>query len=135
MTRYNDTLKCLWDKKMQSCQKKILPTFNTMVIFSTTDFSNHGHPEPLNCPNHITRKSIATYYFSEKRPINEISYENVKNRTYFKTRSGFKDDVAFKNENLKNIFRRLKFYNFLKKIEKKYFRTGNSAKRRLKDNK
>ena len=27
--------------------QKILPTFNRMVIFSTTDFSYHGNPEKL----------------------------------------------------------------------------------------
>ena len=31
----------LWDKKMQKCEKKILPIFNRVVIFSTTDFSYH----------------------------------------------------------------------------------------------
>jgi len=49
----------LWNKNMTSCEKKILPSFNTMAIFSTTDFSNHGHPDPLNCPKDISRKSIA----------------------------------------------------------------------------
>ena len=48
-----------WDKDMQFCKKKISPIFNRMVIFSTTDFSNHGHPDPLNCPVEISRKSIA----------------------------------------------------------------------------
>ena len=31
----------LWDKDMKNCKQKILPSFNKMVIFSTTDFSNH----------------------------------------------------------------------------------------------
>ena len=47
----------LWNKNMLKCEKKISPTFNTMVIFSTTDFSNHGHPDPLN-PPHIGGDSI-----------------------------------------------------------------------------
>ena len=54
-----------WDKEMKCCKTKILPIFNRMVIFSTTDFSNHGHPDPLNCPDLMSRKSIATYYYSD----------------------------------------------------------------------
>jgi Rps23 Pro-64 3,4-dihydroxylase Tpa1-like proline 4-hydroxylase len=46
----------LWRTDMSHCQQKILPTFNRCVIFSTTDFSYHGHPEPLNCPEAVTRK-------------------------------------------------------------------------------
>ena len=44
-----------------------------MVIFSTNDFTNHGHPDPLNCPQGLSRKSIATYYFSKGRPEYEIA--------------------------------------------------------------
>ena len=34
----------LWDKDMKHCVKKILPTFNTMAIFSTT--SNQAWKAP-----------------------------------------------------------------------------------------
>ena len=54
----------LWNKSMDKCIKKIAPNFNTMVIFSTNDFTNHGHPNPLKCPKNMSRKSVATYYFS-----------------------------------------------------------------------
>ena len=123
----------LWDKNMKLCGKKILPDFNTMTIFSTTDYSNHGHPDSLNCPADLSRKSIATYYFSKGRPENEIINRHKKNRTFFKNRIGFKDEVFEKKEFLKNILRKSNFYNYLKKIEKKYIRTGNSAKKRFKD--
>ena len=72
-----------WDKNMSKCEKKITPSFNTMAIFSTTDFSNHGHPDPLNCPMEMSRKSIALYYFSSGRPKDEIHEIHKKNRTYF----------------------------------------------------
>jgi len=123
----------LWDKNMKVCGKKILPDFNTMTIFSTTDYSNHGHPDPLNCPADLSRKSIATYYFSKGRPKNEIINKHKKNRTFFKNRIGLKEEVFEKKEFLKNILRKSNFYNYLKKIEKKYIRTGNSAKKRFKD--
>ena len=42
----------------------VSPDFNTMVVFSTTETSWHGHPEPLTCPEHRSRKSIAIYYYT-----------------------------------------------------------------------
>ena len=112
----------LWDKEMKFCGKKIMPTFNKMVIFSTDDFSNHGHPDPINCPENISRKSIALYYFSKGRPIEELDIKNLKNKTYFKNRKGFINETSHKNENIKNFFRKFKFYKYLKSIEKKYLR-------------
>jgi Rps23 Pro-64 3,4-dihydroxylase Tpa1-like proline 4-hydroxylase len=76
----------LWDKDMTRCEKKILPIFNRCVIFSTTDFSYHGHPDPLTCPEGWTRKSLALYYYSNGRPAEEIS--NVDHSTIFKARQG-----------------------------------------------
>ena len=58
----------LWDEKVTRAEKKILPIFNRCAIFSTTSVSFHGHPEPLACPAHRTRKSLATYYYSNGRP-------------------------------------------------------------------
>lgn len=48
------------------------PIFNRCVIFSTTSFTYHGHPEPLTCPEERSRRSIALYYFSTGRPENEV---------------------------------------------------------------
>lgn len=112
----------LWDKEMKECKKKILPLFNRMVIFSTNDFSNHGHPNPVTCPIDSSRKSIALYYFSKGRPLEELNKDHLKNKTYFKNRYGIIDDVDIKNEKFKNILRNLKIYKFLKKLEKKYLR-------------
>ena len=112
----------LWDKDMLECKKKILPTFNKMVIFSTNDFSNHGHPDPVTCPLDQSRKSIALYYFSEGRPEEDLNRDHVKNRTYFKNRVGFKDETDSKSESIKNLIRNLKLYKLIKKFEKKYLR-------------
>lgn len=57
----------LWNAEMTHCEKKILPIFNRCVIFSTTSFSYYGHPEPLNCPDHETRKLLALYYYSKEQ--------------------------------------------------------------------
>ena len=62
----------LWNHDMTQCEQKILPIFNRCVLFSTTDFSYHGHPEPLTCPDSRTRKSLALYYYSNGRPASEV---------------------------------------------------------------
>lgn len=41
--------------------------FNRAIIFDTTVSSWHGLPTPLNCPNEVTRKSLAVYYLTEPR--------------------------------------------------------------------
>jgi Rps23 Pro-64 3,4-dihydroxylase Tpa1-like proline 4-hydroxylase len=57
----------LWTKDMKNCFEKILPIFNRCVIFNTDFDSYHGHPNPLKCPDGVTRKSIALYYFTEEK--------------------------------------------------------------------
>jgi 2-oxoglutarate-Fe(II)-dependent oxygenase superfamily protein len=63
----------LWNRDMTQCEEKILPLFNRLIIFGTTDFTYHGHPDPLQCPEGMTRKSLALYYFTNGRPADEIS--------------------------------------------------------------
>jgi len=66
----------LWDRDMTRCEAKVLPLFNRMLIFGTTDFTYHGHPDPLQCPEGMTRKSLALYYFSNGRPAEEVTGEH-----------------------------------------------------------
>jgi hypothetical protein len=61
----------LWAKDMSRCVSRIAPLFNRCVIFNTTSTSYHGHPDPLNCPEGITRKAIALYYYTNGRPEEE----------------------------------------------------------------
>jgi hypothetical protein len=75
----------LWTRDMSRCIKRVLPVFNRCVVFSTTDFSFHGHPDPLTCPEGRTRKSVAMYYYSNGRPAEEISGDHT---TLFKGRPG-----------------------------------------------
>jgi hypothetical protein len=63
----------LWNREVNRCEAKILPVFNRTVVFSTTDFSFHGHPNPLACPEGQTRKSVSFYYYSNGRPDEERS--------------------------------------------------------------
>mgnify|MGYP001254218374 FL=1 len=115
-----------WDRDMKNCIKKILPTFNKLVIFNTTDYSNHGHPDPLQCPDHLSRRSIATYYYSKGRPDSEIININSKNTTDFKDRVGFANETYKKKEYVKSFLRKFKFYKDLKNFEKKYLRSGSN---------
>ena len=63
-----------WDKDLVACRQKIAPLFNRMVVFSTTDYSFHGHPEPLRTPPGVFRRSIALYYYSADRPSGETKF-------------------------------------------------------------
>lgn len=83
----------LWDKDMTTSHKKILPVFNTVAIFSTTDFSYHGHPNPLTCPPDRSRKSLALYYYSNGRPSSEVNDGLEEHGTLFKSRTGVEKDV------------------------------------------
>ena len=62
----------LWEKDMSKCVVKVLPLFNRMAMFNTTDSSWHGHPDPLTCPPDRSRKSLALYYYTNGRPANEV---------------------------------------------------------------
>lgn len=73
----------LWNADMTECVKSIEPLFNRMVIFSTIPNSYHGHPDPLECPEGVTRKSIAMYYYTNGRPEHEI---RPKHSTLFQKR-------------------------------------------------
>lgn len=72
-----------WNADMTECVESIEPLFNRMVIFSTVPDANHGHPHPLECPDDVTRKSIAMYYYTNGRPTNEV---RPRHSTMFKKR-------------------------------------------------
>lgn len=74
----------LWDKDISRCYEKIMPVFNRTVIFNTTDFSYHGHPHPLQCPEGQSRKSLSFYYYTNGRPEEERS---PNHDTIFRTTS------------------------------------------------
>jgi Rps23 Pro-64 3,4-dihydroxylase Tpa1-like proline 4-hydroxylase len=63
-----------WNDDVSACKARIAPLFNRMAVFSTTDRSYHGHPDPLDCPEGTTRASIAMYYYSATRPKHEIQF-------------------------------------------------------------
>jgi hypothetical protein len=108
----------LWDKEMKGAVKKILPLFNRMALFTTTDFSYHGHPEALKCPPGRSRKSLALYYYTNGRPAYEINSGLENHSTIFKARPNTEDK---KNFSVKEVVRQITppfIYNAAKKIAK-----------------
>lgn len=93
----------LWNKDMTICKKKVLPLFNRVAIFSTTDFSYHGHPDPLTCPPERSRKSLALYYYSNGRPDEEINKGLEQHSTLFVGRRDVKQDVKQLRRPLKTV--------------------------------
>ena len=77
----------LWNRDITKAEQRILPIFNRCAIFSTTSYSFHGHPNPLTCPPDRTRKSIATYYYTNGRP-EEAEGLTHKHEVAFKQRPG-----------------------------------------------
>lgn len=76
----------LWDRDMQHCVHKSLPIFNRFLLFATTDYSYHGHPDPLTCPPNRSRRSMALYYYTNGRPDEEKS--PGEHSTLFRARPG-----------------------------------------------
>ena len=104
---YNGHLE-FWDftnHKNGELLEKISPTFNRAVIFETNEISYHGHPHPLNTPKNLTRKSIATYYYTKEREdIDVVSEHN----TIYKNTTGLKGQKKRLNSGLKAFFERIK---------------------------
>lgn len=73
----------LWDKSMTSVQESVLPILNRCVIFNTDQDSFHGHPDPLTCPDSVSRKSIALYYYTASE---SVLFETPAHDTMYKAR-------------------------------------------------
>ncbi|HIK15182.1 MAG TPA: 2OG-Fe(II) oxygenase [Leptolyngbyaceae cyanobacterium M33_DOE_097] len=96
----------LWDKEITQCKERILPVFNRCVIFTTTDFTYHGHPEPLTCPEGWSRKSLALYYYTNGRPASELNGVG-KHSTIFQERpnESFMKEIQ-KKETVKTVLKK-----------------------------
>jgi hypothetical protein len=87
----------LWSKDMSICAANILPIFNRVVIFNTTNEALHGHPEPLNTPDGVERLSLALYYFTNEPDENE----NLNNEKGFVSWKELPEQTANRKKNLK----------------------------------
>jgi Rps23 Pro-64 3,4-dihydroxylase Tpa1-like proline 4-hydroxylase len=76
----------LWDERATACQARVLPAFNRCVVFSTSDRSYHGQPEPLSCPPDRQRNSVALYYYTNEAAGMQRS--EPSHNTLFRSRPG-----------------------------------------------
>ena len=76
----------LWDREMKACVRSVVPVFNRCVMFTTTQGSNHGNPNPIDHPDRQTRKSIALYYYTSTWDEGRVS-----KTTQFRPRPGTQD--------------------------------------------
>jgi hypothetical protein len=70
----------LWDEHMERCVRRIAPIFNRAVLFRTDETTFHGHPDPLECPDEVTRKAIVLYYYSEEAVAPRVRSTNHQAR-------------------------------------------------------
>jgi 2OG-Fe(II) oxygenase superfamily len=54
----------IWDQKMSRCCRRVVPAFNTCVVFNTSSISFHGNPVRVNHPEGNSRRAIALYYYT-----------------------------------------------------------------------
>lgn len=70
----------LWERDMSACSRKVAPLFNRCVVFNTDEDSYHGLPDPIMCPEDVTRKSIALYYFTVEKDEPRLRTTNYRAR-------------------------------------------------------
>ncbi|MCW6508553.1 2OG-Fe(II) oxygenase [Lichenifustis flavocetrariae] len=66
----------LWNEDATECVTTVKPLFNRMVIFYTAGKSWHGHPNPVVCPPHMRRNSMALYYYTTDKGVSDFDYSN-----------------------------------------------------------
>lgn len=54
----------LWNQEMTKAEVVIPPHLGNVAIFTCSDISFHGLPDPLTCPADRFRRSLAFYYFT-----------------------------------------------------------------------
>eukprot|EP00581_Thalassiosira_minuscula_P017396 CAMPEP_0183731986 /NCGR_PEP_ID=MMETSP0737-20130205/37077_1 /TAXON_ID=385413 /ORGANISM="Thalassiosira miniscula, Strain CCMP1093" /LENGTH=367 /DNA_ID=CAMNT_0025964859 /DNA_START=247 /DNA_END=1347 /DNA_ORIENTATION=- len=72
----------LWSRDMKTCYERIAPKLGRFVVFSSTDFSYHGHPEPIAAPQGRARRSMALYYYTNGRPDDECLNNDCTGKTH-----------------------------------------------------
>jgi Rps23 Pro-64 3,4-dihydroxylase Tpa1-like proline 4-hydroxylase len=72
--------------KTGSRSVEIFPGWNQMMICNIGPEAHHGFPTPLTCPEGITRKSLAVFYYTAELPLRDRTYY-IFNPPQFKGRS------------------------------------------------
>jgi hypothetical protein len=61
----------LWPEDMSGARARILPAFNTLVVFESNAHTLHGLPDPVRCPPDRMRRSLVSYTYTATRPVQE----------------------------------------------------------------
>jgi Rps23 Pro-64 3,4-dihydroxylase Tpa1-like proline 4-hydroxylase len=59
----------LWDKDMTAAQVVVPPVLGQAAMFTCSDISFHGLPDPIDCPQDVTRRSLALYYYTKEDSV------------------------------------------------------------------
>ncbi len=57
----------LWAQDMSRRIVSVEPKFNRLLVFNTGEKSNHGQPQPNECPPDVNRKVLNFYYYTTHR--------------------------------------------------------------------
>lgn len=96
----------LWPPDMQGDPTVVEPMLGTLVVFATNDISKHGLPRPVACPEGMTRRSLAFYFYSEERHGDVLS---ARHSTYHARPTELPQDLVppLKERLLEHLPRRL----------------------------
>ncbi len=85
----------LWKIDMSACEKSVIPVLGRAVVFNTESDSFHGHPDPLDCPEGVFRRSLALYYYTVPEGAEMLE---PRHTTDFRVRPGTSDNLQLKNK-------------------------------------
>jgi dTDP-4-dehydrorhamnose reductase len=77
-----------YDAKIVKCCHKILPSFNTLILFECNDYAWHGNPNPVICRNGEKRIFLTLSYVSE-----QCTNLNKREKAYFVKRPCDPEDI------------------------------------------
>jgi Rps23 Pro-64 3,4-dihydroxylase Tpa1-like proline 4-hydroxylase len=63
----------LWAQDMSEKVVEVWPRFNRLLLFNTSEHSNHGAPMPNTCPPGVVRKVLNVYYYTTHRDDEDAS--------------------------------------------------------------
>ena len=68
------------DAKLHECVTRILPSFNKLILFTCNDYSWHGNPTPVSCPNGNKRIFVTISYVSDNHGEH---FKNMRQKAFF----------------------------------------------------
>ena len=79
------------------CVRKILPKINRLYVFTTNDYSWHGHAGKLSLPPAMERRSLITYYYTVHRPDTDLVFDSPHRAIFIPNKQTLSNPDAFKD--------------------------------------